>query len=192
MNNIIDNKESFISVEDFPHRICLDVAHVIHKYTKNKSVCDIGCGAGDLLEYLKINNLCDKVIGIEKTNRINKNKEYLIYKDALTMDKLPHADVYIMWLGANFPYEKILKKIIGPKIIIYLEGLESNQTTFANYKGVKLIETIHYDYDETKFTNKPIDDALIKINNRWALKGKRLCGVYDYSDTVITITHPNA
>ena len=43
----------FKPIEKYPHRICLDIINSLKKYITNKIVCDLGCGAGDLLEYIR-------------------------------------------------------------------------------------------------------------------------------------------
>ena len=60
MNNL-----EFIPIERYPNRCALDIVDNIMEYIKDKVVCDIGCGAGDLLEYMKLRNLCKEVKGIE-------------------------------------------------------------------------------------------------------------------------------
>ena len=47
----------FIPIEKYSDRICLDIVDSFKKYITNKVVCDLGCGAGDLLEYIKFNNI---------------------------------------------------------------------------------------------------------------------------------------
>lgn len=182
------NINNFEPLENYPHRICLDIVHSISKYTKHKTVCNIGCGAGDLLEFLKINDLCNDVIGIEKTNRIDKNKKYIIHGNALKITNFPEADVYIMCLGPNFPYEKILPKLKNECTIIYLDSSEKNQNIFSNYNDIELIEKKSYEYDETKFINKNnLDDhneQLLKIPSQesiWTVQGSRIYCVYRYN-----------
>ena len=96
------NNHQFISIERYPHRTPLDISNVISKYTRDKIVCDIGCGAGDILEFLKLNNLCKDVIGIETNSiRHEETRKYITHADIFDIP-LPDADVYLLWFGETF------------------------------------------------------------------------------------------
>lgn len=179
---------SFIPYEDYPNRICLDIVNHFKEYTKNKIVCDIGCGKADLLEYLKINNLCKDVIGIElNKKRYPTDRKYVINDNALKM-VIPDADVYIFWIGVEFPYDKILNNFTKEKIIIYMDSKEEHQQIFSKYNGISLIKKINFEFDETKFINKnklkekKIEfEKLSKINKTWKIKGERHFAIYKYT-----------
>ena len=91
----------FKPIEQYPHRICLDIVDSLKQYITNKIVCDLSCGAGDLLEYIKFNNITKNVIGIECSNRICLDRKYIIQGNLFNID-IPKADVYIIWLGKRF------------------------------------------------------------------------------------------
>ena len=77
---------SFIPIEEYPNRIALDIVDYISTYIENKIVCDIGCGAGDLLEYIKHRNLAKEVKGIEiTTERYIKERTYIQNGDVLKL-----------------------------------------------------------------------------------------------------------
>ena len=183
---------NFNSKEEFPHRQPLDICDAIKHVVKDKVVCDLGCGAGDLLAYLKDRNLCKEVIGIEisperykKAN--NALRHYIKFGDLLDME-LPNADIYFLWVDANFPYEKIFDKIKKQKIIIYGDGSEDNHKKFQQYKGIELLESITYKYDESQFISKNRMEIYLKnlkklqeINSSWTIIGSRICKIYRYS-----------
>ena len=187
---------SFIPFEEYPNRIALDIVDYISTYIENKIVCDIGCGAGDLLEYIKHRNLAKEVKGIEiTTERYIKERTYIQNGDVLKLG-IPKADVYFLWLGGHFPYELLLKQMKEEKIIIYLDGFEEHHKLFNNYKGISLIETINFNFDEEKFVPENEFEnwkkqLLIKAQIRykqhpthpqnWTPKGTRLCKIYRYT-----------
>ena len=110
----------------------------------------LGCGAGDLLEYIKFNNVTKNVIGIECSDRICLDRKYIIQGNLFDID-IPKADVYIMWLGKNFEYKKNFKKLKNNSLIILLDSAEENHILFENYQEVELLDKIIYTYDENKF-----------------------------------------
>jgi hypothetical protein len=179
-------RNRFYPIEKYPYRIPLDISKVIKKYTENKIVCDLGCGSGDLLEFLKINNFCKDVIGVEITkNRYVKNRKYII-NDNMFNIPMPDADVYILWLGGKFPYNKIFERIKSNKIIIYMDSSEDNHKNFEKYNGIKLIEKIIYKYNEEKFVKKDNLKNYIKElkklqNPNWTIKGERFVKIYKFN-----------
>lgn len=190
------NNPEFIPIERYPHRCALDIVDNIMKYIKDKVVCDIGCGAGDLLEYMKLRNLCKEVKGIEiDPNRYVKDREYIKFGDAL--QGFPDADVYLMWLTDDFPYEDIFKQIKEEKIIIYMDGFEPHHEKLQKRINIlSLIESINYKYDEEKFvpTNEFADwkQNLMEMirwrkanypthPNNWDPIGERMFKIYKYN-----------
>lgn len=188
-------RNRFYPIEEYPHRSPLDVCNVLHKYIYNKSVCDPGCGAGDLLEYMRLNNLCKDVKGIEmNNNRYVKERTYVTNANMFNIN-IPDVDVYFLWLGKEFPYEKFLSKINSDKIIINMDGSKESHKIFECCEGIHLIEEIMYEYDEEKFILKEelenyINKLKIMQQNRdkidpnnpknWTIKGKRLVKIYKF------------
>ncbi len=168
--------------ENYPFRMCLDIGVHLAPFIKNKTVCDIGCGAGDLLEYLKTNNLCKEVKGIEiNASRFVPDRKYIQLGDVFKVG-VPDVDVYILWVG-QFPYQKLLNMIKPGKIFILLESAEHYHLQFNMLNKIHLIDTIHYDYDETKYItidefNKQKPKGTGKGN--WNIKGTRYFKVYKY------------
>jgi hypothetical protein len=146
-------------------------------------LCDIGCGAGDLLEFLKINNFCKEVKGIEyNPQRYPKNRSYIIKGDFYK--GFPDADVYLMWLAyQNFDYEKLFNQMKDKKMIINMApndfANEEYFKDFAKYKGIKLIKINSYQFDESKYIDEDINTIIVN-DKTWELKGTRSYGVYIY------------
>ena len=176
-------------IEIFPERICLDIVDNFKHIVKDKIVCDIGCGAGDMLEYLKLRKLCKEVKGVEiNQHRYNKNRKYVNFGDVFNIG-LPNADVYIIWLGINFPYEKLFNLFKKDAIILLLDSNDINHKEFQKYKNIKLIEMIDFNYDENNFINPNKKDEYINLlknkyqstNSNFKITGKRFFGVYQFT-----------
>jgi 2-polyprenyl-3-methyl-5-hydroxy-6-metoxy-1,4-benzoquinol methylase len=52
-------------IQKWPERTPLDVIKSISHHLKDKSVCDIGCGAGDLLYEIRRTGLSNNIVGVE-------------------------------------------------------------------------------------------------------------------------------
>ena len=182
--SINTNIKLFTPKSQYPYRIPIDISSIIKLYSKNKIVCDLGCAEGDILEYLIINNSCKEVKGIEyDKKRIVAEREYIKYGNVY--EKIPTADIYLLWLGQHFNYKKIINKIPYNSIIVYMDGSEKNHELFQLQTNLKLIKNYIYKYNEAKFIEiEKLKDNLInlkklqKINPNWQLKGERICKVY--------------
>jgi SAM-dependent methyltransferase len=177
---------TFYPIEIFPNRNPISICDYFKDYIKDKSVCDIGCGAGDILEYLRINKLCKEVSGIEiSPERYVKERLYITLGNAF--NGIPVADVYYIWQCRNFPYEKIFKQFREDKLVIIANGSEKNHELIENIKGLTLVKKVIYEYDEEKFTRpenleeyKKSLTQFQKINAEWLIKGKRFFKIYNY------------
>ena len=179
---------SSFPTEIYPNRMCLDIVDQFKNIVKDKVVCDIGCGAGDILEYLRLRKLCKQVKGIGiNENRYNPDRSYIECRDVFQHD-VPEADVYIIWIGINFAYKKLFTLIKKDAIILLLDSAEKNHQEFQKLKNIKIIKMVYYDYDENKFinpTNKQRYMNKLKneyqcINPNFKITGKRFFGVYQY------------
>jgi|UniRef100_A0A6C0CVK8 hypothetical protein len=68
-----------------------------------------------------------------------------------------------------------------------MDDSEKNHQMFSNNKGISLIETINYEYNEEKYIleNQSVEDwkielSKLKIGN-FLSKGTRLCKIYKYT-----------
>ena len=174
-------------IEIYPRRTPLDICYAMEKYTKDKVVCDIGCGAGDIISYLLRNNMCKDVIGIENDkSRLPSTRKFVIFGDALTMPTLPDADVYIFWIGVNFPYARVLQKIKkgSEKIVFNLCSTEINHEEFLKTsRYLTLLEKITYTYDESIYINSK--EKIKEFNSfqhiqDWKITGERFFKAYRY------------
>ena len=158
-------------IEKYPHRMCLDIIDHFKDIIKDKVVCDIGCGAGDLLEYIKFHKLAKEVHGIERSKRYRKERKYVIHGDA-TKVEIPQADVYLLWVESGFPYGSVVERLSKGSTIIYMDGDPRNHLFFKEdcKSLVKLEKMVEYNFDETKYGFVPF--------KHWKPSGKRLFGVY--------------
>lgn len=87
------------------------VVEMIKKTIRGKKVCELGCGAGDLL--LEIKKYAREVSGIEINREwceeARKKGLNVICGDILTSE-IPKADIYYLWVN-HILRDKILKKI---------------------------------------------------------------------------------
>jgi hypothetical protein len=174
-------------IEFYPHRQTLDIVQHFEDIIHNKIVCDVGCGAGDILEYIRLNKLCKEVHGIEiDPSRFHKRTN--IKLGNVFTDGLPEADVYILWLGGNFPYEELFKKFTGDKIIIYMDSTEHNCQIFKSYKNITHVKKIDFNYDEDKFIHPDKIDNYMQMlkslhgsKNNYTKCGTRFFNIYKYS-----------
>ena len=168
---------NFTIYEKYPQRSPLDICLKLKKYVKNKVVCDIGCGSGDILECLKINNFCKEVKGIEyDINRYVKNREYIIYGDVF-IEGIPKADVYFLWQGIYFPFKKFFNTLNQKSIII--SG--SDVDYLDDIPNLYFYKTKEYDYDETKYEHNDLSyykDINLRQNSNFTIKGKRKFRIY--------------
>ena len=187
--NNIDNslyRNKFIPLEKFPYRSPLDLVFSLKKFTLNKSVCDLGCSFGDLIFFLKYNNFCKSIIGLEIDEKkiTNERKKYILNRD-LFKDEIPEADIYLYWIG-DHNYENVISKIKKNSLVIFLDGIEETHQKFSKIKGIELVEKIEYQYDETQYYDDILKyeeelKSLQKINPNWKIKGKRFYKVYKYT-----------
>ena len=180
---------SSFPIEIWPDRICLDIVDHFRPYIKNKIVCDIGCGAGDILEYIRLRKLCKEVKGVEiNKTRYNKSRTYITFGDVFK-EGIPEADVYILWLGISFPYGKLLHSFKKDALIFLLDSKDRNHIEFQKNDNIKLVKKISFNYNEINFINPDNKDAYIKllkkkyqsINSDFKITGNRFFCVYKYT-----------
>ena len=170
-------------IQRWPERSPLDMIPIISSYVKGKTVCDIGCGAGDLLYEMRRLGLTDDIIGIENDDWVHwaikefetHDREFLINADFTSID-IPEADVYLIWVGFVC-YEGIIKRLPPSVIIDTVNHFgDGHKETMSK---LTLVEKITYDYNEEPYCKKG------KLKNRynrdtiWSLQGQRTITVYE-------------
>lgn len=107
----VSKSSRYLDVWDSPYRSPHAVIEIIKDVIKDKIVCDLGCGAGDLM--IAMEKYAKKVMGIEKNgltiHEVNKRGLDITEGDVFT-DKIPEADVYFFWIEKSL-YAPILKRI---------------------------------------------------------------------------------
>lgn len=76
----------------------LAVADSVKDLITGKTVCDVGCGQGELME--EFAKYAKKVIGMEEVPevaQIARNKGLTVIETNTFFDRLPEADVYYIW-----------------------------------------------------------------------------------------------
>ena len=169
-------------IQKWPERSPLDLIPVISSYISGKTVCDIGCGAGDLLYEMRRLGLTDDIIGIEKdgwvydridTLKVN-DREFLTNADFTSID-IPKADVYLIWVGLT-QYEGIINRLSKSCLVIdFSQGGDGHNGKMTH--TFNKLEKIEYDYDESKYENK----GKFKNGNynEWKTIGKRIITIYE-------------
>ena len=153
-------------IQKWPERIPLDVIKCISHHLKDKSICDIGCGAGDLLYEIRKLGLSDKITGIEFKYKFiqmieemgGTDRDYIIRND-FTKIPIPKAEVYLIWIdesdfsnthNCNNCHDVILDKLPN-SIIVDLSNDPSESHLKKMEEKLYLIEKIDYDYNEEKY-----------------------------------------
>ena len=197
MNNTPHLSETFRSIERFPFRNPIDLADHINHIISGKVLCDIGCGAGDILEYCRIKNYCTKVIGVECNHkRYVEGRDYIRRGDIFQMD-IPVADVYFLWHGRSFPFSRLLRKLKREAIIINGggdTGPGSSHNKILETPGILFISHSTYPYDERKYVPKEEMTAYLRrlqkmakeVNQNWTIVGSRDCRVYKFTPPTMT------
>ena len=176
---IIQNTDLDPFIHNYPGRICFDIVENFKNILKGKSICDLGCGEGDILEYIRINKYAKKVLGIENIFK-NETKDYVIQDNILNC-QIPEADIYYFWLGGHFKYHKITSQFKKNTIVIYGDGSIQNHKNFQKMTELECENIIEFDYDELRF-HKDHQKYRKEIESipgiRGAPKGKRIFGIY--------------
>lgn len=133
---------------EYPQRSPLIVAEAIKDIIKDKTVCDVGCGEGDLMkEFAKY---AKNVIGIEK----NPDRLKVAVSNGFNVRggdariRLPEADVYYVWMGRIFMTE--VTPLIENKMIVFgrSNDTEPDETPYAT----SIDETRDITFQEGKYS----------------------------------------
>ena len=147
------------TLEDFPFRSPLSLATEIKHIIRGRSVCDLGCGAGDvLLEMAALGGR--SIVGIERDeNRYQlaaRNGRTFVRKGSFLELPIPDCDVYFIWISSLLygVYELIERLPRGKTVVLAsAEGTASfDRTSFGKTRvaGItQYIEYIGHNYDES-------------------------------------------
>ena len=147
------------TLEDFPYRSPLSLATEIKHIIHGRSVCDLGCGAGDLL--LEMAALgCRSIVGIERDdNRYRlaaRNGRTFVRKGSFYELPIPDCDVYFIWISSllNGVYKLIERLPRGKTVVLATQKGKKNfdRTNFGKTRvsGItQYIEYISHNYDES-------------------------------------------
>jgi len=151
-------------LQEFPWRNPIQLVNAISDLIQGKSICDIGCGAGDLMAYMLILG-AKSVIGFEKNTKLitlahQHERHYVKMADLWNTD-LPECDIYYMWTDDRLMNE-ILPKIPKGKLVIC--GT-SKFNPLNDNKLVQLLEKRSFDFDESTLCKERYQN--------WEYKGTR-------------------
>ena len=76
----------------------IEVVEIFKDIIKDKVVCDVGCGTGELMEEMA--KYTKRVIGIEEQPDIavqSMEKGFTVYVRNTFFEPLPDADIYYLW-----------------------------------------------------------------------------------------------
>jgi SAM-dependent methyltransferase len=148
-------------IRDVPARTSEQVIDKLKSYFQDKSVCDVGCGEGDVITMIL--KYTDRVCGVDwSMERLQPaiDRELNVTQGNAEHDRLPFADVYYAWIevgqGQQFKLDNIIKNIciVNPKAIILiptdmndLNEIENLNYLSKHYK-VGIIECPYDDGDK--------------------------------------------
>ena len=138
-------------LQQFPYRSAIALVDTIKDIIKDKFVIDIGCGCGDILEYMRHNNITQNVLGYELHEQFVKsahaNGRLYIRNENVTLIDIPVADVYYLWTSPDL-LTIMIDKLPQNAIVI-----TSNNSPHIDYihlnPKLEFIESRTYTYDET-------------------------------------------
>ena len=157
-------------LEVFPYRSPLSIVDDFKETIKNKSVCDLGCGAGDLLVRMKQVGAKD-IIGLEINNRklnlAHKNMRTFVLKKDFLNDEIPDCDVYFIWICSLLTnvYE-LINRIKPNKTIIICSYNGAKNYTELNFKNTNIMNLVNY----KKYINHYYDETSNKESEKYGFK----------------------
>ncbi len=169
-------------IQRWPERGPLDLIPVISSYISGKTVCDIGCGAGDLLYEIRRLGLSDDIIGIENDEWMfrtigesgSKDRDFILMEDLYDLE-IPKADVYLLWVPIRL-YGDIIDRIPSSIVIDCIENSKDHKELMSK---LTFIEEITYEYDEEPYSKKgKLKNTYRNRGDLWLLKGERTITVY--------------
>ena len=115
----------YLDVWESPYRSPHAVMEIIKDVIQDKVVCDLGCGAGDLMVWME--EYAKKVMGIESNGLVvqesDKRGLNIIEGNIFEID-LPDSDVYYLWVPLTPHDIPKLKKVIEKKKGTWIFGVD--------------------------------------------------------------------
>jgi hypothetical protein len=137
-------------VQNYPYRQPLALVAYMARYIVDKTVCDIGCGCGDILA--EMSRYAESIIGVEIDTRFRDElarrdieRDFIIWGDVLELD-LPQCDVYYLWISSDPALNhKIADMLPNGSILV---DATTRLNLFDDVDCLELLESIFYAYDE--------------------------------------------
>ena len=164
-------------IQNYPYRLTIDIIKPLIPFIENKSVCDIGCGAGDIL--FEIGKYAKSIIGIERhkgfkneLDRLGVNRDFIIWGDLFSIE-LPIVDVYYLWISSDVKLNRQIVDIL-PKECIIIDAT-TNLDIFSSFYDLQLIKKIDYEFDESNLLgNNPVIVGGVSFET----KGTKIIRIY--------------
>lgn len=151
-------------IQNYPFRQALGVVKYLIPYIKNKSVCDLGCGCGDIL--VEMQKHAKSIVGIENDLRfkqaiedVEEERKFIIWGDLFEVD-IPKCDVYFIWISSDKKMNEKIINLLEEGVIIIDPTIRLD--LFSGNKNLELIDTIECSYDESEYIG--FDDIIIDGN----------------------------
>jgi len=138
--------ENFQPREQYPKRGPLSIAEALRPFVKDKVFCDLGCGAGDILELLV--PYAEKVIGLERSglrNELARGRSFELRTGNFFVE-IPDADVYYNWSIRSHAVH-LTEKLYGKKTL-FIGGRRSAEHFSVLNEMVEDMKVFEFDYQE--------------------------------------------
>lgn len=161
-----------MTIQKYPERSPIDAIGAIKHLIKSKSICDIGCGSGDLLNEILKQEISVDVYGVELLSwKIPKSRPYITCGD-YTAINLPQCQVYMLWLE-SVHYKTVVERLPSGSMVIDLTSKPSHEQRETFLQTCTLLEVIDYSFNETEFGM-----SSGYTEEKWPLVGTRKIFVY--------------
>jgi len=137
-------------VQNYPYRQPMDIVKPLIPYITNKSVCDIGCGCGDVL--FELGKHASEIFGIEfnmefknQLEKIGVDRSFIKWGDVFETE-IPKSDVYYIWISSDVSLNRRIIDLL-PKDSLVIDAT-ARLELFSEFKDLKLIEKIEYKFSE--------------------------------------------
>jgi len=158
--------------QKWPERSPLDLVPALSDILTGKSVCDIGCGAGDLLEEIRCLGISDKVVGIElMSSKVPASRRSHIICGDLRGMELPVCDVYLLWVNDDL-YSLVADLPSGSVFVDITSAPTEKQLAYLGTQGL-LLEKREFKFDERRHG---LSEGFTE--ERWPLTGTRNVFIY--------------